>query len=90
MSTWTKVLNAGDSLAVTKNMRALQMTMLVMQNSSGTLTGDSTTPPGQTASATLGMPAGSSFTLTAPSSATPLDGITVGCDTGTINLVFTF
>ena len=88
MSTWTKRLQAGESFTVNKSMNAMRVAVMVLAASSGTMTGNYKVAGA--ASDTLTLPEGSGFTLPADSPAAPLDGITFGCDAGTVNLVFTF
>lgn len=85
MQIHTRTLNAGETLNVTKNLSVYSLSYLVNPSSSGTILGNLSINGVASSAVAQGASQGATFTATSPVS--PLEGITISCVSGTIDVV---
>lgn len=85
MQIFTHTINSGETFLITSNLGVVQLSVVSNPSSSGTILGDFTV--GSTPSAPVTLSAGQGITLTSTSPQSPLQGITLYCTTGTMDLV---
>lgn len=85
MQIHTRSLSSGQSLTITASLTVLQMSVMVNAASAGTVTGNLTV--GGVASTSIPLDVGQGFSITTPIPNNPIDGITVSCTSGTIDIM---
>lgn len=85
MQIFTYTLNSGDTFNITANLTVAQLSLVANPSSEGTILGDYTI--GSTASTPVTLSAGQGITLTSTSPQSPLQGITIECTSGSMDLV---
>jgi hypothetical protein len=85
MQIHTRTLNAGDTLNITKSLGVYSLSYLVNSSSSGTILGNLTINGVQSTEVVQSANQGATFT--AGSIVSPLDGITLTCVSGTMDVI---
>lgn len=85
MQIHTRTLNAGDTLTITKSLGVYSLSYLVNDSSSGTIIGNLSINGVASTSVVQSANQGATFTATSPVS--PLEGITLNCVSGTMDVV---
>jgi len=85
MQIFTHTVNSGETFSITSSLGVAQLSLVSNPSSSGTILGDFTI--GSTPSSPVTLSAGQGITLTSTSPISPLQGITINCTTGSMDLV---
>ena len=85
MQIFTQTLNNGDTFIVTASLTVSQLSLVANPSSEGTILGDFTISDVTSTPVTLS--AGQGITLTSTSPQSPLQGITIECTSGSMDLV---
>lgn len=85
MQIFTHTINSGETFSITSGLGVVQLSVVSNPSSSGTILGDFTV--GSTPSSPVTLSAGQGITLTSTSPQSPLQGISLNCTTGTMDLV---
>jgi hypothetical protein len=85
MQIFTQTLNNGDTFIVTASLTVSQLSLVANPSSEGTILGDFTI--GDVTSTPVTLSAGQGITLTSTSPQSPLQGITIECTSGSMDLV---
>jgi|APGre2960657404_1045060.scaffolds.fasta_scaffold00170_44 hypothetical protein len=85
MQIHTRTLNVGETLSITKDLGVYSLSYLVNDSSSGTILGNLSI--GGVQSSSVIQSANQGATFTAGSVTSPLEGITINCVSGTIDIV---
>jgi hypothetical protein len=85
MQIFTQTLNNGDTFLVTASLTVSQLSLVANPSSEGTILGDFTI--GGVTSTPVTLSAGQGITLTSTSPQSPLQGITIECTSGSMDLV---
>lgn len=85
MQIHTRSLSSGQSLTITADLLVLQMSVMANPSSGGTVTGNLTI--GGVASSAIPLNEGQGFSITTALPNNPIEGITVACTSGTIDIM---
>ena len=85
MQIFTHTINSGSTFLITPSLGVVQLSVVSNPSSSGTILGDFTV--GSTPSSPVTLSAGQGLTLTSTSPISPLQGITLECTSGSMDLV---
>jgi hypothetical protein len=85
MQIFTNTINSGDTFVITANLTVSQLSLVSNPSSEGTILGDFTI--GGVPSSPVTLSAGQGITLTSTSPQSPLQGITIECTSGSMDLV---
>ena len=85
MQIFTTTINSGDTFLITANLTVSQLSLVSNPSSEGTILGDFTI--GGMTSTPVTLSAGQGITLASTSPQSPLQGITIQCTSGSMDLV---
>lgn len=85
MQIFTYTIVSGETFVITSALTVAQLSLVTNPSSEGTILGNFQI--GTKASAPVTLSAGQGITLTSTSPQSPLQGITIYCSTGTMDLV---